>query len=844
MKNMKKVQQNVQTTHLHPPQKSISFMERTIAELSEFAKSKSLLSSAPNSTRKKSATQSMLNVSGGKIRCAPSSCWSMPQSENKTQFDTYLNQKKMKFSSDSDSDSSSNISKNSPRLTSSTADDEDFEIFQHTVNCIEKIQKLKEPKTSKLANLPNSLSSSEDTSISDLDDSALLQPPCSSSSTLVSKNIEQTIDLTSSSDDDGYDANLPQSDLRQRSVSTDFALQDNVSKVRSPHTPRAQSLSGTRNVPAIKRKVKISTYCPPAILCSSSDDSDTDSDNPPPRKASNTIINNKRITTSSNASPHTHIRPSLKPNPSSRLLDTFSNSVTKSTKFVLGTKFQEVPSANTNEKLPLSRTNSRLHVQISSDSSSDSDCPPPRRSSATLTVPGSRPSSTYNKALAQPLNFRNETLSSSTGDSSSSSDDDDVLPGSTSRLKTPSPKRTNRVQRITNNNNTSVLPPSSPNVRIETTNIKFQSETKRRSRGNITKQKVKSVGILTIHDDKDDSESDRLKYSLLNSKINQPADRCEIISTTPVVAEDITKDDPKRSNNPTSSKDTCEGESSILVQQSDTSHLIELDTCNPPTKAKDIISKQDIEDFIKKQLKNKFTCPICKERFVTKTVLAHHTSRKHTGETFFWCGVDNCTKSFVRKCDLYRHQRCVHASKALKIPVKYSHKNSDPSVDHQSTNVLSEDKMFTFRCNICDKIMKNRRNLEIHVDTHYENEHRCDICGNKYSQRCYLKLHQTMHEGKKRFPCPECNDSFLKFFSLKKHLERFHNFGPGNKTIKAQQQTTFPSSDPCKYYTRQQRKIILQELETLQQDVEPPGTEYHHYDMFTDSTTVAVENEA
>lgn len=122
----------------------------------------------------------------------------------------------------------------------------------------------------------------------------------------------------------------------------------------------------------------------------------------------------------------------------------------------------------------------------------------------------------------------------------------------------------------------------------------------------------------------------------------------------------------------------------------------------------------------------KITCSICQIQTSTFHALCKHFKSEHKQNGFVVC----CKKKFYRRSLLVDH---VH--------------------QHVNPNY--------FKCIICDKVMADRKCLNMHKKTHNDKKekvHACDICDKKFSMSMSLKLHKMSHlsEEEKHIPCTEC----------------------------------------------------------------------------------------
>lgn len=139
------------------------------------------------------------------------------------------------------------------------------------------------------------------------------------------------------------------------------------------------------------------------------------------------------------------------------------------------------------------------------------------------------------------------------------------------------------------------------------------------------------------------------------------------------------------------------------------------------------------DKFLKENFK--ITCSLCQIPTETFHELCKHFKFEHKQIGFVIC----CKKKFYRRSLLVDHV----------------HQHVDP---------------YYFKCTICDKIMADRKCLNMHNKTHNDKKekvHPCDICNKKFSMYMSLKLHKMSHlsEDEKHVPCTDCGKKLVYFNS-------------------------------------------------------------------------------
>lgn len=192
-----------------------------------------------------------------------------------------------------------------------------------------------------------------------------------------------------------------------------------------------------------------------------------------------------------------------------------------------------------------------------------------------------------------------------------------------------------------------------------------------------------------------------------------------------------------------------------------------------------------------------FVCPACGKLFQYRLNLLTH--KKHRGKQQHSC--TQCGLRFCLKGDLLRH-RASHAAEGLHpcgacgllfrrkrhlLAHKAEHAGDSPHrcgtcgvacggeaelAAHQLFHAEEEERPFC--CTKCGESFSWRESLQVHQRTHAQDRgHTCAVCGKTFSRPGNLLTHQRLHTGDLPFPCPDCGRSFPSKASLAMHC-RFH----------------------------------------------------------------------
>lgn len=90
-------------------------------------------------------------------------------------------------------------------------------------------------------------------------------------------------------------------------------------------------------------------------------------------------------------------------------------------------------------------------------------------------------------------------------------------------------------------------------------------------------------------------------------------------------------------------------------------------------------------------------------------------------------------------------------------------------------NNASEQEIELYTCELCGKMFKNQKSIELHViRIHSDTKLICTKCDKTFSNERKFKYHLLSHEKRKKYQCPHCDKSFLQRHHLTDH-ERMHS---------------------------------------------------------------------
>lgn len=182
-----------------------------------------------------------------------------------------------------------------------------------------------------------------------------------------------------------------------------------------------------------------------------------------------------------------------------------------------------------------------------------------------------------------------------------------------------------------------------------------------------------------------------------------------------------------------------------------------------------------------RQKKSSFKCNICDKILPYKSALERHTQKVHLKSNDFKC--EECGETFSTKFILKHHIRIIHIHllQPEKKPTceacnytfstfqklrKHTEKKCQERIDRQNGIIKIS------KCNICDKIMKNKSLLERHMnEIHLKPKNfDCDLCDRTFKSEKLMTHHITVSHLKLNKPkCELCNYTFANNQKLMQH---------------------------------------------------------------------------
>ncbi|XP_073813943.1 transcription factor grauzone-like [Musca autumnalis] len=171
-----------------------------------------------------------------------------------------------------------------------------------------------------------------------------------------------------------------------------------------------------------------------------------------------------------------------------------------------------------------------------------------------------------------------------------------------------------------------------------------------------------------------------------------------------------------------------------------------------------------------------FVCPQCPTSiFASSYLLKVHTSMRHKRSKHV-CHV--CAKEIRDKTTFEKHVRSHFGETTPRLQCPYPGceswlKDEDNLRKHMKRHNLEG---ITYRCEICDKVYKNRVGLTNHKRYSHtmSANFKCEQCDRSFKKAIALREHMTQHTGETLYKCPFCTRTFNSNANMHAHKKRAH----------------------------------------------------------------------
>ncbi len=230
-------------------------------------------------------------------------------------------------------------------------------------------------------------------------------------------------------------------------------------------------------------------------------------------------------------------------------------------------------------------------------------------------------------------------------------------------------------------------------------------------------------------------------------------------------------------HNPSSKKHACNLCKNVypshasLVRHLSTHTAESMKTCN-------ICNQQfsKLASHLKSHGSKNIPCPLCNQTFVHKVSVKKHIEESHRGkpggksykdmETRTKC--KTCGKHFASRFTLATHVKQVHNDRKFQCPLCMAHFSSKGTCVQHVRKIHGQSGKE--KCPECNKEMwkgNSKKHMEIHSDS--RKTFPCLECSSVLASKEGLIVHQRMHRGEHKIPCPTCRVHIYRSH-IQKHM--------------------------------------------------------------------------
>ncbi|XP_068618828.1 zinc finger protein draculin-like isoform X2 [Battus philenor] len=163
----------------------------------------------------------------------------------------------------------------------------------------------------------------------------------------------------------------------------------------------------------------------------------------------------------------------------------------------------------------------------------------------------------------------------------------------------------------------------------------------------------------------------------------------------------------------------------------------------------------------------KYKCTACDMSYDCRSNLALHI-KSHLRIKDFVC--QHCGKDFLRLTSMRRHVQICHAGQTIQCPICKKKLKG-----HLTEHLRTHEKKRPHKCEDCGQRFTQSTQLNVHRRSHTgDRPYPCRICGRPFTHSNALMLHIRRHTGEKPFKCAMCPLYFSQLPHMKAHMRNIH----------------------------------------------------------------------
>ncbi|CAG4939118.1 unnamed protein product [Parnassius apollo] len=192
-------------------------------------------------------------------------------------------------------------------------------------------------------------------------------------------------------------------------------------------------------------------------------------------------------------------------------------------------------------------------------------------------------------------------------------------------------------------------------------------------------------------------------------------------------------------------------------------NLLKCVFCNKKFSHQVLLNEHEKEHIVT----GKYQCTVCEMSYDCRSNFARHI-KSHLKIKDFIC--QHCGKEFLRLNSMRRHVQICHGGETIQCPVCKKNLKG-----HLTEHLRTHEKKRPHKCQDCGQRFTQSTQLNVHRRSHTgDRPYPCRICDRPFSHSNALMLHIRRHTGEKPFTCAMCPLSFSQLPHMKAHMRNIH----------------------------------------------------------------------